>query len=390
MANENGLIKKYTAANSLLDIFFLHGLTGDPLETWISEPNGDFWPVWLADDLGRLNIYTVGYPASIFSKWANKEMDLFERASNILEHMAGISIGHRPIAFVAHSLGGILAKQILRRAIDSTDDDYKRIAQSTQLVIFLATPHLGASLAKALDLIPGTSSHIKLLSNDTGFFEDLNQHYRDFANQSPDLQTAAYYEKLKTHKTLEIVNRHSADPGVAKTHPVAVDKDHINICKPADRDDVVYLGVKRHIRNLCDSLSAAMPGSDDYSIKSSSDRRDLLNKLIDADREHEYNFANDAQNKFARKLAKIGLFNSARNDHDLLLTEVESRFFLHIYHPLICKNASDSEITKALQAQLIDPLANKKLGGTVFNAKDIHCALYYLTEQCHIRWDPQK
>lgn len=390
MANENGLIKKYIAANSLLDIFFLHGLTGDPQETWSSESNGDFWPEWLANDLGSLNIYTVGYSASIFSKWANKEMDLFERASNILEHMAGIRIGLRPIAFVTHSLGGILAKQILRSAIDSTDDDYKRIAKSTRLVIFLATPHVGASLAKALALIPGTSSHISLLSNGTGFLEDLNQHYRDFANQNPDLQTAAYYEKLKTRKTLEIVNRHSADPGVAKTCPVPVDKDHINICKPADRDDVVYLGVMRHIRNLCDSLSAAMPGSDDYSIKSSSDRRDLLNKLIDADREHQYNFANDAQNKFARKLAKIGLFSSARNDHDLLLMEVESRFFLHIYHPLICKNASDSEITNALQAQLIDPLSNKKLGGTFFNAKDIHCALYYLTEQCHIRWDPMK
>lgn len=390
MANENSLIKKYATANSLLDIVFLHGLTGDPLETWSSEPNGDFWPEWLGDDLGSLNIYTVGYPASIFSKWANKEMDLFERASNILEHMAGTSIGLRPIAFVTHSLGGILAKQILRSAIDSTDDDYKRIAQSTRLVIFIATPHVGASLANALNLIPGTSSHIKLLSNVTGFLEDLNQHYRNFANQSRDLQTAAYYEKLKTRKTLEIVDRHSADPGVAKTRPVPVDKDHINICKPADRDDVIYLGVRRHIANLCDSLSAAMGGSDDYSIKSSSDRRDLLNKLIDANREHEYSFANDVQNKFARKLAKIGLFSSARNDHDLLLAEVESRFFLHIFHPLICKNASDIEITKTLQAQLIDPLANKKLGGTVFNAKDIQCALYYLTEQCHIRWDAEK
>src|SRR4051812_35431667 len=98
MANENGLIKKYGAPNSLLDIFFLHGLTGDPLETWSSEPKGEFWPGWLADDLGSLNIYTVGYPASIFSKWANQEMDLFERASNILEQMAGIRIGLRPIA----------------------------------------------------------------------------------------------------------------------------------------------------------------------------------------------------------------------------------------------------------------------------------------------------
>lgn len=390
MVNDNGLIKKFGATNPLIDLVFLHGLTGDPVETWSSESNGEFWPEWLADDLGDVDVYTIGYPASIFAQWANKEMDLFERAGNILEHMAGSNLGSRPIVFVTHSLGGILAKQILRRAIDSTDGDHKRIAESTKLVIFLATPHTGASLASALALLPGTSSHIKLLSNGSGFLDDLNQHYRNFANQRSDLQTVAYYEKFKTAKMAEVVDRHSADPGVANTQPVAVDKDHINICKPSDREDVVYLGVKRHIRNLCASLIAAMPRNDDYSVRSTSDRRDLLNKLIDANREHEYSFANNAQNKFAQKLAKTGLFTTARDDHDLLLTEVESRFVLHIYHPLICKGASDQAITQTLQAQVIDPLAYKKMGGTAFTPKEVLCALYYLTEQCHVRWDPEK
>ncbi len=389
MSSENVLQKVCCGKNPQLDVVFFHGLTGDPKETWSCEENGEFWPIWLVDDIPYVNIYTVGYSASIFSRWAKKEMDLFERASNILEHMAGMSFGQRPIAFVAHSLGGILTKQVLRRASDSPDADYKKIAQSTKLIIFLATPHLGSSLANALDLIPGTSSHISLLSNVTGYLEDLNQHYRDYISGNPEVRTAAYYEKFKTHKSLLIVDRTSADPGVARTQPVPLDKDHISICKPKDRDDVVYLAVKRHVTNLSSAICTTPSEHEDYSVKSDTDRRDLLNKLIDADREHEYGYANEAQNKFARKLAKTGLFTSARRDHDTLLTEIQTRFYLHIYHPLICKDAEDSVITSTLQTQLVDPLANKKLGETSFSSKDIISALYYLTEQCHIRWDPE-
>lgn len=386
MAKENSLEKLHAAKTPLADLLFLHGLTGDPLETWKDGEN--FWPDWLAEEFQHLNIYTAGYPASIFAQWANKEMDLFERASNLLEHMAGLGLGKRPIIFVVHSLGGLLAKQILRRANDSADDDYKKISDSTRLLVFLSTPHTGSSLASALTLLPGTSSHIELLANGCGFLDDLNLFYRNFALQRSDLKTVVYYEKFKTHKAAIVVTRESADPGVVKTEPVAVDKDHISICKPSDKEDVIYLGVKRHIDNLYRSLLGNLPGDDDYTTPSESDRRDLLQKLIDAGREHEYSFANDAQNRFARKLLKTGLFTSARNDHDLLLSEVESRFVFNIYHPLICKGVDDVAITKAIQEAVIDPLSNKITGATHFSMKDVLCALYYLTEQCHIRWDP--
>lgn len=389
MGSEKGLVKKHSSGNPIADLIFLHGLTGDPVDTWCSEATHDFWPLWLAEDLKNVDIYTFGYPASIFTNWANKEMDIFERAQNMLEHMAGAGLGKRPLAFISHSLGGILAKVLLRRASDSTDNDYKTIAEATRLIVFLSTPHTGASLASALSLVPGASSHIQLLSNGTGFLDDLNAHFRTFAGQKADLQTAVYYEKFKTAKTILVVDRQSADPGVANTQPVALDKNHINICKPNDAEDVVYLGVKRHISRMCDALMAAVPGCDNYAQRSESDRRDLLQKLIDANREHEYDFANDVQNKFAQKYQKTGLFTSARGDHEILLTEIETRFVMHVYHPLICKKASDVVIANAVQTQVIDPLANRTMGGTAFSSKDVISGLYFLTEQCHIRWDAE-
>lgn len=387
MSTESSLTKMYAAISPVVDVIFVHGLTGDPKNTWCSGPSQEFWPKWLVLELNRLDIYTLGYPSSLFGKWEQKEMDLPERANNILELLAGKGIGSRPIVFVAHSLGGLLVKFLLRRALDSGDKDYELISNQTRMVFFLATPHKGASLAGIVDLIPGASKQVGSLANKSGFLEDLNQFYRNFASKRSDLQTYVYYEKLKTNKAILVVDRDSADPGVSGVAPVPVDRDHAGICKPPDKDDVVFLGVRRHLTNLCKSIYTNAQLEDDFSNKSESDRRDLLQKLVDAGREHEYQVANNAQNKFARRLAKYGLFSSARNDYEQLLSDACTRFTLHVYHPLICMKQSDATIRKALQDEVIGPLANKACGETVFTENDVYNALYFLTEQCHIRWD---
>ena len=380
----------------LIDVVFVHGLTGDPRKTWSNEAGDDFWPLWLNSDLDKISVYTLGYPVSLFEKWARKEMDMFERAGNVLERFAGRGIGERPIAFVTHSLGGILTKMILRKSWEAEDEDWRRVSEATKLVIFLSTPHTGTAIANMLNVVPLTSKHIKLLANEVGFLEDLNDHYRTLANGREDLATAVYYEKHATNRSVVVVSRESADPGVGGARPVPVDKDHINICKPPHMDDIVYLGVKRHIQKVV-KLTEQSTSDADYLIKaegyeerSAEDRRDLLQKLIDAGREHEYSYANDAQNRFARRYTKTGLFTAAREDHDNLLSEIETRFVTHVYHPLICQSASDDEIRTSLQEKVIDPLASKAIGGTRFTSRSILSGLYFLTEQCHIRWDTRK
>ena len=379
----------------LADVIFVHGLTGDPRTTWGSSNDGAFWPQWLSEEFEEVTIYTLGYPASVFAKWVRAEMDLFERASNVLERFAGIGIGKRPIVFVTHSLGGILVKLILRRSCETADTDRHRVSHATRLVVFLSTPHTGAAISQVLSILPGSSSHVDLLANKTGFLEDLNHHYRTLATNRTDLATAVYYEKYPTNRVL-VVPRESADPGITGVEPVPIDRDHVSICKPQSVDDTVYLGVKRHIHRVLKSVEESTSESDnltltdDYSERSGRDRRDLLQKLIDAGREHEYGYANDAQNGFARQYTRTGLLTAAREDHENLLSEIETRFVTHVYHPLICKSAADSDVRTALQKQVIDPLAGRKIGGTRFSSILVLKGLYYLTEQCHIRWDRPK
>ena len=55
-------------------------------------------------------------------------------------------VNSRPIIFVAHSLGGIIVKEALRRSEGHRvfQPEYHRIYELTKAMIFLGTPHRGA------------------------------------------------------------------------------------------------------------------------------------------------------------------------------------------------------------------------------------------------------
>ncbi|MGH8142920.1 MAG: ABC-three component system protein [Steroidobacteraceae bacterium] len=314
-------------------------------------------------------------------------MGLFERAKSTLDLLDSHAFGSRPIALVCHSLGGLLAKQLLKTAELSGDPSWKQIGDRVSLVVFIATPHTGSGLATALKhIVPRlASTHIETLCSDSSQLHELNEFYRVAAQKRP-IKTVVYYEKFKAKGAVLVVDASSADPGVADTVPIPVDADHETICKPSSKDAVVYMGVLKH-------LQAVMPRpSEEASVRSGraeGDRRDLLQKLIDANREHEYAKANEMQSRFAREYYRLGLHTPARQQRDSLLSEIEQRFVLHVYHPKICRHASDEEIMEAVQLKVIDPLTERhKLSG-YGDPVLIMQALYYLTEQCFISWNPQ-
>ena len=376
------------------DVIFIHGLGGDPRATWAAGSTTECWPDWLAQDLPAANVYLLGYPTDIISTWLTGEMSLYERAKAVLDHFAARGLGKRPIAIIAHSLGGLLGKQLLRAGHDAPDEDWNSIAKSCELVMFLATPHSGSSVASALGFVlPKLSSKLmKLLQNGNEHLDELNEWYRNKA----EARTVVYYEKFPT-RGLEIVSQQSADPGVAGGIVVPVDADHIAICKPADRDATIYLSTKRHLEKMAARCASAaiLRGDDtapfqferdDYSA-GTGDRRDLQQKLIDAGLEHEYALANDAQNKFAQNYMRLGLHTSARTLNDNLLAEVKQRFETHVYHAQICTGAPEEAARAALQSAVVDPIVDKFGATHGVTPATVMQAVYFLAEQCHIRWD---
>ena len=388
---------KIAGGTGSVDVVFVHGLTGDPFTTWTSigaaEPEGEYWLNWLAADLPDVNLYTFGYPASIFAQWAKKEMNLYERAKHCLELLAGYEFGKRPIIFVCHSLGGLLVKQLLRTGKESDDQGWRQIADHCIAVFFIATPHSGSSLANLLSKFSGcfSSSHVEKLRRDSSDLDELNESFRVLCRRQ-NLDVTVYYEMHKTGKLTIVVDKESADPSLSGVMPIPIDASHTNICSPENRHSPIYISIRHRLKSLIPLPVVSEPQSSDafesdgLDSQSLSDRRDLQTKMIAAGREHEYSFANESQNRFARSFVKSGLKTASARLHANLLAEIEQRFQALIFHALICQSADTGTVTAAIQTQIVDPLT-AKYAASEASAKTIMNALYFLTERCHVRWD---
>jgi protein SERAC1 len=128
----------------------------------------------------------------------------------------------------------------------------------------------------------------------------------------------------------------------------------------------------------------------DYEIFTTvapDDRRTLAEKLIAGDRAIEIADAERKKDRFAKTLRRNASQASSVMRYTRIMAEVESRFKRHV-RPLIVQNKDEGTVNAAVQAQVINPIfeAQAKETDDVTTAV-IDCALYYLTGNCHVRWD---
>lgn len=270
MADDFVFDKIHELADAVVDIVFIHGLDGDPKKTWTctgsKEAEGDFWPKWLAADVEQANVYAIGYPAKSIADWGKVHVSLNERAKVCLQAMENAGLGERPICLIGYSLGGLLAKQIVRTGISSGDASWKSIAEHCELVIFLGTPHAGASIASIASLAGGAiaSGTLKSLKEGDHALDELNEFYRQHTRERTF--TLSFYETHKT-KTVHVVDKQSADPGVGGKPPIPVDADHIGIARPSNRQHQTYQSIRRELRRKYGRPPPAPPAPSELVTK---------------------------------------------------------------------------------------------------------------------------
>ncbi|KAK1827847.1 hypothetical protein QBC39DRAFT_360663 [Podospora conica] len=177
-----GLTVLVEPVNPTLDILFIHGFTGDPEKTWskksspsrnadeIREPPAKkqrlnirkiltkettasdvYWPRdLLPSTVPHARVLTYGYDTHIRHRAGsniNKDT-LYDIAGNLL---VALEVGRRndsarPILFIVHSLGGIVVKEMLRRAraCQLGQAHLRLVFQSTVGIVFFGTPHAGS------------------------------------------------------------------------------------------------------------------------------------------------------------------------------------------------------------------------------------------------------
>ena len=238
---------------------FVPGLGGHVYTTW-GDPNADlYWPRWLAQDVQGLRVYSLSYEAPP-TNWLGTAMPLQDQAANILERLLSrTELRQQPLVFVCHSLGGLLVKQII---LDLNEQRTSRpgageLLDRIQGVVFIATPHTGSRKATWLDrlkILAWPSSVTRTLVTSDPTLRKLNVSYRGFADQQ-GLSHLVFYETQGTVAG-SIVDEASSDPGLPHSRPIPIDADHVSICKPRDRSNLVAEMTKDFVSKIANPLSA--------------------------------------------------------------------------------------------------------------------------------------
>jgi len=259
------------SSSRICDVIFVHGLGGGSHSTWAgTDAAHGFWPSWIGEDFGNVGVWTLGYRADV-SAWTSESMPLADRGTAILETLANEGIGERSVIFITHSMGGILAKQILRHATSFGVKRWESIARSTRGIAFIATPHAGADLAGFAELarlVLRTNEQVAELRAHHPRLRELHAWFLKFqSDQQIVCRTFCETRELRPGmlglslpKGILVVDQTSAEPHVPGEVAIPLDEDHVSICKPRDRNAPLYKSLKRFVADvLAARASVALP-----------------------------------------------------------------------------------------------------------------------------------
>lgn len=408
---------------AVLDIIFVHGLGGDRLKTW-QKSDSEFWPRWLTEQFPSCRVYMIGYDSDKFAGFlAGEGASIQDLAMTMADQIASREERAPNALLVAHSLGGLIVKQMLRRCADSVNPDFTNVGRSVAGVAFMATPHQGASASSALDFLLGRfkSKQVKQLAYSDDALIDLNEFFRSWVSRhSPSVRS--FYETERTGG-IYVVDKVSANPGIVGSDPIAVQANHIDICKPASQTAPVYASMCAMIRKILATVGSASggvlrePNDDDgdrdreptggrlgldadqspasevladfeyYRTVAEHDRRDLGQKLTDAGRSYSVRDAKRKKERFSMMLQRHIAQPSAVSRYTQLMADVDSRFSRHVAR-VIANDGDPTLVDQTIQDQVIAPCtATHSVNDEEITASFVDGALFYLAGNCHLAWD---
>lgn len=155
------------------------------------------------------------------------------------------------VAFVAHSMGGVIVRDLLisqywRRA---------PLDKQVKIVVFMASPHNGAILASIASQIPGFSKHqLAEIGPSSSFLVDLNERWGAWVRKHVPSSCAVRCLYGTSDDVVSVVNALGSDHEAV---PV-LNAGHRDICKPKRQDDTVPVTIARFLREAGCSESVSV------------------------------------------------------------------------------------------------------------------------------------
>ncbi len=223
----DGVKVLHDCSDAMVDICFVHGLTGDRDSTWTANGQSTPWPAtFLPPRLTEARILTYGYDAYILRKSVASANRLIDHATNLLNDLtsdrASCNAPSRPLIFVAHSLGGIVCKEAILLSRHNPEHHLQALFSSTKGIVFMGTPHRGAWMAdwgrmpaSAIGLLKSTNkSLLEVLETNNQFLESIQTRFwamiREQREGGRPLQVTCFFEELPLPFAGVVVSKESA------------------------------------------------------------------------------------------------------------------------------------------------------------------------------------
>ncbi|KAK2740377.1 hypothetical protein FQN57_006117 [Myotisia sp. PD_48] len=219
----------YECPDAVVEVWFVHGLTGSPREAWAASQYSIPWPTSILGPLLKARILAFGYPVSRSASWLGA-------AAIFL--LAVRQVSRLPIIFVAYGSGGLLCKTSYWLSAKLCPGILDRIKG----IIFIGTPHTDTWMSdwariplRALgidsDKFLFDLSEAKVVNNIQTGFENTIKTLRKDAG----FKITCFFEQLPLPRLGKLVPEATATLNGYKS--IGLFADHLTMAKFISRDD---------------------------------------------------------------------------------------------------------------------------------------------------------
>ncbi|KAL2129397.1 hypothetical protein VTI74DRAFT_7841 [Chaetomium olivicolor] len=334
---ETGLTVVFEPEEPSLDIVFIHGFTGHPERTWASKKanarqgNDDrtageyvepppkkqktlnpfsgslldkgeavpatYWPRDLVPKtVPSARVLTYGYDTRI-RHWVGPPVNRNTVYDMSWDFLVAVESERRtdpsrPVLFVAHSLGGIIVKEMLRRSrgCRTGQTHLHGVFKSTIGIIFFGTSHAGADprgflhrIAERVIEATGFRVNQQIVSALLPSSERLRELRDEFGPmaQEQDWIIHSFQEQvgvalLKNEKVVDDTSSYLNVPGTEV--PEHIGRNHMEMCRFTGLDDVEYKKVAAALSRIT-ATASRQPTTVGQSPLSEDQKRALLDSL---------------------------------------------------------------------------------------------------------------
>ncbi|KAH8589753.1 hypothetical protein B0O99DRAFT_475591, partial [Bisporella sp. PMI_857] len=231
-----------------------------------------FWPAdLLPTDCPRARILTWGYDTKItkYMTAAVNQNGIFSHSKDLLFALQRNRDLNRPLVFVAHSLGGIIVKDMLARSYMSAEKDLLNIVESTTAVVFLGTPHRGSKdLASVGEMARKVASAV-LMDTNSAMLDALGLKNSELERCQDSFSRLWLSHKFQVKTFQEgfpvtgvkigllnekIVPDFSSLLGDSRERAETLDANHMDMCRFSNASDPNYRKVSGELKIIYHSL----------------------------------------------------------------------------------------------------------------------------------------